>query len=677
MTDLFQRAQDVAADKEVVIKLSYLEIYNEQIRDLLSSSPTPPGQGLPLRDSTAPFGQKISVVGLSEHTPSSPLEVLALITEGNKRRTMSPTEANAVSSRSHAVLQVNVTQRPRDSGLTEECTSASLNIIDLAGSERASATRNRGQRMMEGANINRSLLALANCINALCRASGPGKHVPYRDSKLTRLLKFSLGGNCRTVMIVCISPSSEHFEETHKTLKYAASAKSIRTKISQNLINVDRHVESYAKAILELQEQNARLKSLLEQGKSPSSDVDMRKKVELAALAANGKEEMTLAFRAYLAQVQASAPTQAHLQAARLQADVIRSKLASYPDHRGLQEALGLQDAKLRSKELLTASRTLEAAHKTFVSSLETVLRNPKLDESTRDALGNWSAKLQAEAESKRVRARHDALALALKVVVSSATALLLSPTTTAQTNLPRAHEGDWSPLPPSPTASRGDKPRRRMSVSKRSVSEVRRGRRVSVLPPQRTVSYAPRTRASTHRRLGPSLAVDKDEATPCPQKSPGRTPDSSPTKSAMTRRLAASPAAAPLAQRSALQVPRPTRSISPLSPSQGQSLGSPLLKPFPSRTPSRAPSPGKLSRSPSPGKGAMHAQDARPSLQKEDLPPLSSTRKRHPTRLRVSGEKVTLFANPPPGNAAARAASPERKVPASPEHKVARLSAS
>lgn len=106
-----------------------------------------------------------------------------LILVGNQNRTSSPTEANATSSRSHAVLQINVVQRNRTADISEEHTYATLSIIDLAGSERAAATKNRGARLNEGANINKSLLALGNCINALCDPRRRN-HVPYRDSNL-------------------------------------------------------------------------------------------------------------------------------------------------------------------------------------------------------------------------------------------------------------------------------------------------------------------------------------------------------------------------------------------------------------------------------------------------------------------------------------------------------------
>ncbi|KAF2404657.1 kinesin family protein [Trichodelitschia bisporula] len=243
MQELFEKIQDVQEEKHVEISLSYLEIYNETIRDLLT--PGSHKQGLMLREDA---NQTVSVPGLSSHHPRNVQEVMDMIVRGNELRTMSPTEANATSSRSHAVLQINVSQKDRNADISEPHTMATLSIIDLAGSERASATKNRGERLVEGANINKSLLALGSCINALC---DPRKrnHVPYRNSKLTRLLKFSLGGNCKTVMIVCVSPSSAHFDETQNTLRYANRAKNIQTKVTRNVYNVNRHVKDFLKKI--------------------------------------------------------------------------------------------------------------------------------------------------------------------------------------------------------------------------------------------------------------------------------------------------------------------------------------------------------------------------------------------------------------------------------------------
>ncbi|KAJ5137595.1 hypothetical protein N7526_003828 [Penicillium atrosanguineum] len=239
MQELFERIDERSAEKATEISLSYLEIYNETIRDLL----VPHGAkgGLMLREDT---NQSVSVAGLSSHHPQNVEQVMDMIMRGNESRTMSPTEANATSSRSHAVLQINIAQRDRNADVNEPHTMATLSIIDLAGSERASATKNRGERLLEGANINKSLLALGSCINALC---DPRKrnHIPYRNSKLTRLLKFALGGNCKTVMIVCVSPSSQHFDETQNTLRYANRAKNIQTKVTRNVFNVNRHVKDF------------------------------------------------------------------------------------------------------------------------------------------------------------------------------------------------------------------------------------------------------------------------------------------------------------------------------------------------------------------------------------------------------------------------------------------------
>ncbi len=137
---------------------------------------------------------------------------MQLLLNGNKRRTTEATNANQTSSRSHAVFQVLLSKRPKTRTITVETLTGKLSLIDLAGSERGTATENRGIRLMEGAKINRSLLALANVINALGDKNKKGFFVPYRDSKLTRLLKDSLGGNCKTVMITNISPASSQFE---------------------------------------------------------------------------------------------------------------------------------------------------------------------------------------------------------------------------------------------------------------------------------------------------------------------------------------------------------------------------------------------------------------------------------------------------------------------------------
>ena len=155
--------------------------------------------------------------------------------------------ANATSSRSHAVLQLTCESNLQNNTLVV----GKLSMIDLAGSERGAKTGNTGKRMLEGCNINKSLLALGNCITALHEnaVSGTKKHIPYRDSKLTRILKDSLGGNCKTVMIANISPTDGNQEDTINTLKYANRTKDLSTEVKINVVKqkpkVKDHIPEY------------------------------------------------------------------------------------------------------------------------------------------------------------------------------------------------------------------------------------------------------------------------------------------------------------------------------------------------------------------------------------------------------------------------------------------------
>ncbi|KPP69739.1 kinesin-like protein KIF19-like [Scleropages formosus] len=253
LNDLFRAIEETSDDMQYSVSMSYLEIYNEMIRDLLN-----PSSGfLDLREDSK---GEIQVAGITEVSTINAQEIMELLMKGNKQRTQEPTAANQTSSRSHAVLQVAVRQQSRCPDVLQEVRFARLFMIDLAGSERAAQTQNRGQRLKEGAHINRSLLALGNCINALSEKHG-NKYVNYRDSKLTRLLKDSLGGNSRTIMIAHISPASVAFEESRNTLSYADRAKSIRTRVKRNLFNVPYHIAQYTSIIADLRGEIQRLKS--------------------------------------------------------------------------------------------------------------------------------------------------------------------------------------------------------------------------------------------------------------------------------------------------------------------------------------------------------------------------------------------------------------------------------
>jgi kinesin family protein 18/19 len=246
-------------DKKFTVKLSYLEVYNELIHDLLrGGGSNPEAAKLDLREDVA---EGVKVAGLSSIEANTTDEVMELLRQGNQHRTMEPTHANAVSSRSHAVLQITCEQRESTADTHQTVKIGKLSLIDLAGSERASMTHNVGARMIEGANINRSLLALGNCINALAGNSKQRGYIPYRDSKLTRLLKDSLGGNCRTVMICTCSPSHLYYEETLNTLKYANRAKNIKTTQTRNTNEVDAHIAQYVNIIADLRAEISNLKA--------------------------------------------------------------------------------------------------------------------------------------------------------------------------------------------------------------------------------------------------------------------------------------------------------------------------------------------------------------------------------------------------------------------------------
>uniref|UniRef100_A0A8D3BE54 Kinesin family member 13A n=1 Tax=Scophthalmus maximus TaxID=52904 RepID=A0A8D3BE54_SCOMX len=208
------------------LEVSYMEIYNEKVRDLLD--PKGSRQSLKVREHKV-LGPYVD--GLSQLAVTSFEDIEVLMSEGNKSRTVAATNMNEESSRSHAVFSIIVTQTLYDlkSGNSGEKVSK-MSLVDLAGSERVSKTGAAGERLKEGSNINKSLTTLGCVISALADQSagkGKAKFVPYRDSVLTWLLKDNLGGNSKTAMIATVSPSADNYEETLSTLRYADRAKRI------------------------------------------------------------------------------------------------------------------------------------------------------------------------------------------------------------------------------------------------------------------------------------------------------------------------------------------------------------------------------------------------------------------------------------------------------------------
>jgi len=239
--ELFGRIGGLAGAKEVGVRLSMCEIHNEKLHDLLHDRAidTDKPQATPrhavdlsIKEDPSPGGRGIFVDGLSESVAASSEALLRLIAEGQARRAVGRTNMNEHSSRSHAVVTLRVDTCDAGDADRMTATSAKLHLVDLAGSERQKGTGATGERLKEGAQINLSLTALGHVISALSEKKRG--HIPYRDSKLTRLLQDSLGGNSVTVMLCNASPADASAEETLSALRFAERAKKIENVATVN-----------------------------------------------------------------------------------------------------------------------------------------------------------------------------------------------------------------------------------------------------------------------------------------------------------------------------------------------------------------------------------------------------------------------------------------------------------
>ncbi|XP_068523052.1 kinesin-like protein KIF27 isoform X2 [Anas acuta] len=218
------------------VKVSYIEVYKEELRDLLELETSV--KDLHIREDEK--GNTV-IVGAKEFQVECADEVMSLLESGNAARHTGTTQMNEHSSRSHAIFTISICQKPSaesqknsdpqdSSWKSVQMIASKFHFVDLAGSERVTKTGNTGERFKESIQINSGLLALGNVISALGDPKRKSVHIPYRDAKITRILKDSLGGNAKTVMITCISPSSSDFDESLNSLKYANRAKNIRNK---------------------------------------------------------------------------------------------------------------------------------------------------------------------------------------------------------------------------------------------------------------------------------------------------------------------------------------------------------------------------------------------------------------------------------------------------------------
>ena len=289
---VFSEIEHGSADKQFLVRASYLEIYNEDIRDLLGKNPN---NKLELKE-TVDTG--VYVKDLTNFVVKGVSEIQSVLDVGKKNRTVGATLMNQDSSRSHSIFTITI-ECSEMIGEEAKIRVGKLNLVDLAGSERQSKTGATGDRLKEATKINLSLSALGNVISAL--VDGKSGHIPYRDSKLTRLLQDSLGGNTKTVMVANVGPADYNFDETISTLRYANRAKNIKNKPRIN--------EDPKDAMLrEFQEEIARLKSQLKDGggggdggEERVEEVEIVKERELSSsdlqrLQANLKRDMAAQF---------------------------------------------------------------------------------------------------------------------------------------------------------------------------------------------------------------------------------------------------------------------------------------------------------------------------------------------------------------------------------------------
>ncbi|XP_036054512.1 kinesin-like protein KIF13B isoform X1 [Onychomys torridus] len=261
---LFERTQkEENEEQSFKVEVSYMEIYNEKVRDLLD--PKGSRQTLKVREHSV-LGPYVD--GLSKLAVTSYKDIESLMSEGNKSRTVAATNMNEESSRSHAVFKITLTHTLYDvkSGTSGEKVGK-LSLVDLAGSERATKTGAAGDRLKEGSNINKSLTTLGLVISALAdQGAGKNKNkfVPYRDSVLTWLLKDSLGGNSKTAMVATVSPAADNYDETLSTLRYADRAKHI---VNHAVVNEDPN----ARIIRDLREEVEKLREQLTKAEAMKS----------------------------------------------------------------------------------------------------------------------------------------------------------------------------------------------------------------------------------------------------------------------------------------------------------------------------------------------------------------------------------------------------------------------
>ncbi|GAB1601161.1 kinesin-like protein KIF3A [Argonauta hians] len=255
---IFGAIAKAEGETQFLVRVSYLEIYNEEVRDLLGKDQN---QRLEVKERP---DVGVYVKDLSAFVVNNANDMDRIMTLGNKNRAVGATNMNAHSSRSHAIFSLTIECSEKGVDGKQHVRMGKLHLVDLAGSERQAKTGATGQRLKEATKINLSLSTLGNVISAL--VDGKSSHIPYRNSKLTRLLQDSLGGNSKTVMIANIGPADYNYDETISTLRYANRAKNIKNKAKVNEDPKDALLRQFQEEIQELKRQ-------LEEGEFNEEDI--------------------------------------------------------------------------------------------------------------------------------------------------------------------------------------------------------------------------------------------------------------------------------------------------------------------------------------------------------------------------------------------------------------------
>lgn len=253
--DLFEMVENYP-DREFLIRICYLEVYKEQVKDLLNNDPV---ASLSIKVLHDPKTNKITMIGLREQVVNSPQQVMQFLQSGEALRHVGATNMNEQSSRAHTVFRVIIESKDRDGGPRTPIRQSTLNMIDLAGSENSKMTGSTGIREQEGRFINQSLLALSTIIQRLSEAKS--QHLPFRDSKLTRILQEPLSGNAVIAIICTVTPALRCADETHNTLKFATRAKKVKLEAA----TINELTDERGALLKTYQEEIAMLKKKLEE----------------------------------------------------------------------------------------------------------------------------------------------------------------------------------------------------------------------------------------------------------------------------------------------------------------------------------------------------------------------------------------------------------------------------